>query len=126
MFLNFMDCSGKLAEEERRALLELRDYLNYPNGSTLIKEWVDEDYCAWVGIFCIRDLNNDARVLDIILTSKRELGLGIWYPDATLLTRFTHLQSLYVSGNAIGNWIMPEGIHFIKMFIHYLYPVSSC
>lgn len=122
MCLNFMDCSGKLVEEEKRALLELRDSLNYPNGSTLINEWVEEDYCAWAGIFCIRDLNNDARVLDIILTSKRELGLGIWYPDATLLTRFTHLRSLYVSGNAIGNWIMPEGILFIKMFFHYLYP----
>ncbi|KAH0680248.1 hypothetical protein KY284_021333 [Solanum tuberosum] len=105
-----MDCNGKLVEEEKRALLELRDSLNYPNGSTLINEWVEENYCAWAGIFCIRDLNNDAHVLDIILTSKRELGLGIWYPDANLLTRFTHLQSLYISGNAIGNWIMPEAL----------------
>ncbi|KAK4352307.1 hypothetical protein RND71_027825 [Anisodus tanguticus] len=110
MYLNFMGCSGKLVAEEKRALLELRDSLNYPNGSTLINEWVEEDYCAWAGIFCIRDQNYDARVLEIFLTSKRELGLGIWYPDATLLTRFTHLRSLYVSGNAIGNWIMPEAL----------------
>ncbi|PHT50837.1 hypothetical protein CQW23_10584 [Capsicum baccatum] len=110
MFVNLMSCSGKLVEEEKKALLELRDSLNYPNGSALINEWVEENYCAWAGIFCVRDLNNDARVLDIILTSKRELGLGIWYPDATLLTRLTHLRSLYVSGNAIGNWIMPEAL----------------
>ncbi|KAJ8551113.1 hypothetical protein K7X08_000483 [Anisodus acutangulus] len=110
MCLNFMGCSGKLVAEEKRALLVLWDSLIYPNGSTLINEWVEEDYCAWAGIFCIRDQNNDARVLDIFLTSKRELGLGIWYPDATLLTRFTHLRSLYVSGNAIGNWIMPEAL----------------
>lgn len=110
MCLNFIGCSGKLVEEEKRALLELRDSLNYPNGSTLINEWVEENYCAWAAVSCIRDLNNDVHVLDIILTSKRELGLGIWYPDANLLTRFTHLQSLYLSGNAIGNWIMPEAL----------------
>ncbi|XP_009785693.1 receptor-like protein 56 isoform X2 [Nicotiana sylvestris] len=108
--LNFLGCNGKLVEEEKRALLELRDSLNYPNGSALINEWVGEDYCAWAGIFCGSDPNNDSRVLDIFLTNKRQLGLGIWNPDANLLTRFTHLQSLYVSGNAIGNWIMPEAL----------------
>ncbi|XP_060193711.1 receptor-like protein 15 [Lycium barbarum] len=110
MCLNFMSCNSKLVEEERRALLELRDSLNYPNGSALISEWIGEDYCAWAGIFCGSDTDNGSRVLDIYLTSKRQLGLGIWYPDANLLTRFTHLQSLYVSGNAIGNWIMPEAL----------------
>ncbi|XP_059281170.1 receptor-like protein kinase BRI1-like 3 [Lycium ferocissimum] len=97
MCLNFMSCNSKLVEEERRALLELRDSLNYPNGSALISEWIGEDNCAWAGIFCGSDTDNDSRVLDIYLTIKRQLGLGIWYPDATLLTRFTYLQSLYVS-----------------------------
>ncbi|CAN4122399.1 unnamed protein product [Withania somnifera] len=110
MCLNFMSCSGKLVEEEKKALLELRDSLNHPNGSALINEWVGEDYCAWAGIFCGSDPNNDLRVLDIFLTNRRQLQLGKWYPEATLLTRFTHLQSLYVSGNAIGNWIMPEAL----------------
>ncbi|MCE3052101.1 hypothetical protein HAX54_051600 [Datura stramonium] len=60
--LSLMSCSGKLVEEEKKALLELRDSLNYPNGSALINEWIEETH---------------------------------------LLTHFTHLQSLYVSGNAI-------------------------
>lgn len=113
----FTSSKGKMIEEERTALLELRDSLNHPNGSAFINEWVGDDYCAWAGIFCARNPDGDVRVLDIFLTSRRQLGLGVWYPNATLLSHFQDLKSLYLSGNYIGSWVMPEGDFFFHLLI---------
>ncbi|KAL3504916.1 hypothetical protein ACH5RR_034757 [Cinchona calisaya] len=105
--LNGKDRSnGATKEEERVALLQLRDSLNRPNGSALVNEWVGNDYCYWYGITCDRNL----LVLQIYLSSRRQLGLGTWYPNATLLSHFENLESLYLSGNRIGSWIMPEAL----------------
>ena len=111
----FTSSKGTAAEHERRALFQLRDSLNHPNGSALVNEWVGDDYCAWGGIFCARYLDGDLRVLDIFLTSKRQLGLGVWYPNASLLSHFKGLQSLDLSGNYFGSWVMPEGALFRLM-----------
>ncbi|KAL3504912.1 hypothetical protein ACH5RR_034753 [Cinchona calisaya] len=102
----FTSSNGATKEEERVALLQLRDSLNRPNGSALVNEWVGIDYCHWDGIRCDRNL----LVLEIYLLSRRQLGLGTWYPNATLLSHFENLESLYLPGNRIGSWIMPEAL----------------
>ena len=106
---------GAGPEEERRALLQLRDSLNHPNGSALLNEWVGDDYCTWDGIFCARNPSGDVRVHDIFLTGKRQAGLGIWYPNATLLTHFENLETLVLSENNFGGWLMPEGALFCSL-----------
>lgn len=105
----FTSSNGTIAEQERRALFQLRDSLNHPNGSALVNEWVGDDYCAWGGILCVSYLDGGLRVLDIFLTSKRQLGLGVWYPNASLFSHFKGLESLDLSGNYFGSWVMPEG-----------------
>ncbi|KAL3504919.1 hypothetical protein ACH5RR_034760 [Cinchona calisaya] len=102
----FTSSNGATKEEERVALLQLRDSLNRPNGSALVNEWVGNDYCDWDGIRCDRNL----LVHNIVLPSIRQLGLGIWYPNATLLSHFENLEYLYLSDNNIGSWIMPEAL----------------
>ncbi|KAL3504933.1 hypothetical protein ACH5RR_034790 [Cinchona calisaya] len=49
-------------------------------------------------------------VYNIDLSSIRQLGLGIWYPNATLLSHFENLEYLDLSDNNIGSWIMPEAL----------------
>ncbi|KAL3504946.1 hypothetical protein ACH5RR_034787 [Cinchona calisaya] len=98
--------NGATKEEERRVLLQLKDSLNHPNGSALVNEWVGNDYCTWVGVSCDRNLH----VRGILLPGQRQLGLGIWYPNATLLSHFENLEFLYLPGNRIGSWIMPEAL----------------
>ncbi|KAL3504930.1 hypothetical protein ACH5RR_034771 [Cinchona calisaya] len=102
----FTSSNGATKEEERVALLQLRDSLNRPNGSALVNEWVGNDYCYWYGIRCDRN----HLVLEIDLSRIRQLGLGIWYPNATLLSHFENLEFLYLPGNRIGGWIMPEAL----------------
>ncbi|KAL3504951.1 hypothetical protein ACH5RR_034792 [Cinchona calisaya] len=104
--IHFLSSNGATKEEERVALLQLRDSLNRPNGSALVNEWVGNDYCDWDGIRCDRNL----LVHNIVLPSIRQLGLGIWYPNATLLSHFENLEYLYLSDNNIGSWIMPEAL----------------
>ncbi|KAL3504959.1 hypothetical protein ACH5RR_034800 [Cinchona calisaya] len=102
----FTSSNGATKEEERRVLLQLKDSLNHPNGSALVNEWVGNDYCTWVGVSCDRNLH----VRGILLPGQRQLGLGIWYPNATLLSHFENLEFLYLPGNRIGSWIMPEAL----------------
>ncbi|KAL3504940.1 hypothetical protein ACH5RR_034781 [Cinchona calisaya] len=102
----FTSSNGATKEEERVALLQLRDSLNCPNGSALVNEWVGNDYCTWVGVSCDRNLH----VRGILLPGQRQLGLGIWYPNATLLSHFENLEYLDLSDNNIGSWIMPEAL----------------
>ncbi|CAI9116117.1 OLC1v1017186C1 [Oldenlandia corymbosa var. corymbosa] len=108
--LIFASSNGYVNEDERRALLQLRDSLNYPNGTALVQEWVGDQYCDWEGVFCASNSDGGVRVLNLDLTSKRQKGLGIWYPNASLISRFENLESLYLSGNYIGSWVMPEAL----------------
>ncbi|KAL3504898.1 hypothetical protein ACH5RR_034739 [Cinchona calisaya] len=100
----FTSSNGATKEEERRALLQLKDSLNHPNGSALVNEWVGNDYCNWYRIMC----DGNLLVNKIDLSRIRQLGLGIWYPNATLLSHFENLEYLDLSDNNIGSWIMPE------------------
>ncbi|KAL3504904.1 hypothetical protein ACH5RR_034745 [Cinchona calisaya] len=102
----FTSSNGATKEEERRALLQLKDSLNYPNGSALVNKWVGNDYCDWDGILCDGNLH----VLEISLSSERQHRLAIWYPNATLLSHLENLESLTLYDNYIGSWIMPEAL----------------
>ncbi|XP_077245906.1 receptor-like protein 9b isoform X2 [Tasmannia lanceolata] len=102
-------------EEERKALLQLKDSINdYPNNAThsVFQDWVGEDCCQWERgrISCS---NSSSRVIGIDLFGARDPSLGVWYPNATLFAQFKELESLYLTSNQIGGWVMPEG--FIQM-----------
>eukprot|EP00268_Persea_americana_P019437 TRINITY_DN1995_c0_g1_i8.p1 TRINITY_DN1995_c0_g1~~TRINITY_DN1995_c0_g1_i8.p1 ORF type:complete len:1007 (-),score=91.81 TRINITY_DN1995_c0_g1_i8:524-3544(-) len=103
----FYWCHGCL-EEERTHLLQIKDSINYPHGSSLDEAWVEKDCCNWDGIEC-----NSSRVISISLFSKREERLGVWYPNASLFVPFKELEQLYLGGNQIGGWVTPQA--FSKM-----------
>ncbi|XP_077245899.1 uncharacterized protein LOC143885564 isoform X1 [Tasmannia lanceolata] len=101
-------------EEERKALLQLKDSVNdYPNNATysVLKDWVGEDCCQWVGVSCS---NSSSHVIGIDLIGARDPSLGVWYPNATLFAQFKELESLYLGFNQIGGWVMPEGLCGLK------------
>ncbi|XP_077245891.1 cuscuta receptor 1-like [Tasmannia lanceolata] len=105
-------------EEERKALLQLGDSINdYPNSAThsVFQDWVGEDCCQWWRVSCS---NSSSRVIGIDLRGARDPNpyftlFGVWYPNATLFAQFKELESLDLSINQIGGWVMPEG--FIQM-----------
>ncbi|KAH0683797.1 hypothetical protein KY289_021549 [Solanum tuberosum] len=120
-----MDCNGKLVEEEKRALLELRDSLNYPNGSTLINEWVEENYCAWAALCKLRNLkeldlsfnplNGDAlpHFQVCSLASLEQLHLSGIYPSFPLpllkaLCGLKDMRKLDLSNNNLTDDSMPH------------------
>lgn len=110
----FLRCEGCL-EEERNALLQLRDSFNYPNGFYLKDEWVGKNCCDWQMVTC--EFNSSTyQVVEIYFYGYREDGQGKWYPNATLFTHFKGLRRLILDGNNIGGWIMPQGmftLHFV-------------
>ncbi|XP_058105906.1 receptor-like protein 1 isoform X1 [Magnolia sinica] len=98
-------CEGCL-DEEREALLQIKHDINYPNGSSL-SDWKGDDCCQWPRVSCN---NHTSRVNEIDLYEVREEDLGTWYPNATLFAQFKELFYLYLSGNQIDGWRMPEDI----------------
>ncbi|XP_077245884.1 uncharacterized protein LOC143885543 isoform X4 [Tasmannia lanceolata] len=102
-------------EEERKALLQLKDSINiYPNNATypVLEDWVGEDCCQWYReISCS---TSSSRVIGIDLFNARDPSLGVWYPNATLFAQFKELESLDLTSNQIGGWVMPEGLCSLK------------
>nr|DAD23060.1 TPA_asm: hypothetical protein HUJ06_024523 [Nelumbo nucifera] len=76
-------------EKERVALLQLRDsaFNHHPDASSKMYNWGDngDDCCRWKGVEC--DLSSSPfTVVGIsILGERGSEGLGIWYPNATIL-----------------------------------------
>ncbi|XP_042485349.1 receptor-like protein 56 [Macadamia integrifolia] len=102
------ECKGCL-EEERIALLQLWDSFN-PHGSDVYTKLEEDDCCQWFFVKC--DLFNSTNRVVIIYLSYQSYttGLGTLYPNASLFTQFRELRSLYLDGNNIGGWIMPEAL----------------
>ncbi|XP_077245862.1 uncharacterized protein LOC143885533 [Tasmannia lanceolata] len=101
-------------EEERKALLQLKDSINdYPNNATypVLEDWVGEDCCQWGGVSCS---TSSSHVIGIHLSNARDPSLGVWYPNATLFAQFKELESLDLTYNQIGGWVMPEGLCSLK------------
>nr|GME16118.1 probable LRR receptor-like serine/threonine-protein kinase At1g34110 [Ipomoea batatas] len=87
--------------EERRALLRLRDAFKYPNGTTPLPSWDEEqmDCCMWERVKC--DLSNH---------HVTQLSLGdirLWSPDSIFLLNtslflpFRELRDLSLDRNSI-------------------------
>ncbi|XP_077243208.1 cuscuta receptor 1-like [Tasmannia lanceolata] len=101
-------------EEERKALLQLKDSINdYPNNATypVLEDWVGEDCCQWERVSCS---TSSSRVIGIGLFNARNPSLGVWYPNAILFAQFKELESLVLNLNQIGRWVMPEGLCRLK------------
>ncbi|XP_077234157.1 cuscuta receptor 1-like isoform X6 [Tasmannia lanceolata] len=86
----FYGCQACL-EEERTALLQLKDDINYANNASyfVTGDWVGDDCCQWK-------------------------ALEAWYPNATLFAQFKELELLDLAWNQIGGWVMPEGLCGLK------------
>ncbi|RWR74151.1 putative LRR receptor-like serine/threonine-protein kinase isoform X5 [Cinnamomum micranthum f. kanehirae] len=101
---SFYWCHGCL-EEERTLLLQIKDSINYPGGSSLGEYWVGKNCCQWYGVDCNP---SSFRVISIDLYDVREEGLGLWYPNTSLFAPFKELKELDLGGNHIGGWVMPQ------------------
>eukprot|EP00258_Populus_trichocarpa_P033165 XP_024449184.1 receptor-like protein 15 isoform X3 [Populus trichocarpa] len=94
-------------EEERIALLHLKDSLNYPNGTSL-PSWIKADAhcCDWESIGCN---SSTGRVTELDLWSVRNEELGDWYLNASLFLPFQQLNSLILMDNRIAGWVENKG-----------------
>ncbi|KAJ6924605.1 receptor-like protein 15 isoform X3 [Populus alba x Populus x berolinensis] len=96
-------------EEERIALLHLKDSLNYPNGTSLPSWRIDHANCCewdWERIWCN---SSTGRVTDLDLYSVRNQELGDWYLNASLFLPFHQLQFLSLMDNHIAGWVENKG-----------------
>jgi len=95
-------------EEERIALLHLKDSLNYPNGTSL-PSWIKADAhcCDWERITCN---SSTGRVTVLYLWGVRNEELGDWYLNASLFLPFQQLNILYLGGNCIAGWVENKGL----------------
>ncbi|KAI5557680.1 hypothetical protein BDE02_18G119900 [Populus trichocarpa] len=94
-------------EEERIALLHLKDSLNYPNGTSL-PSWriAHANCCDWERIVCN---SSTGRVTELDLWSVRNEELGDWYLNASLFLPFHQLNTLALYGNRIAGWVENKG-----------------
>ncbi|KAG5226233.1 receptor protein [Salix suchowensis] len=84
-------------EEERAALLQLKDSLNYPNGTSL-PSWRKGDArcCDWDRVMCN---SSTGRVIALGLGGLRNGELGDWYLNASLFLPFQELINLFLWDN---------------------------
>ncbi|CAA2966837.1 LRR receptor-like serine threonine- kinase GSO1 [Olea europaea subsp. europaea] len=109
LLLNGRYCLGYW-EEERVALLHLKENINFPNGESL-PSWVvvneiGIDCCQWQGVECS---NTTKRIIKINLDGARDLNSGDWYFNASLFLPFQELRILSLWGNQLVGWIENEG-----------------
>ncbi|CAN4126833.1 unnamed protein product [Withania somnifera] len=118
-------CSSCL-KEERIALLNLKENINYTNG-TYFSSWVTNETsncCQWEGIICS---NTSRRVTKLSisvksLVKKDEFGIygsntddwGNWQFNASLFLPFKNLKVLRLRGHSLANWTPNEGFDKLK------------
>ena len=95
-------------EEERTALLQLKDSLNYPNGTSLLS-WTKDDArcCDWERIRCN---SSTGRVTELDLHGIRKGELGDGYLNASLFLPFQELGWLVLADNQIAGWVENKGL----------------
>ncbi|CAK7340459.1 unnamed protein product [Dovyalis caffra] len=88
-------------EEERTGLLEIKAWINHPDGSSL-PDWVentDTDCCKWNGVQCDSTTN---RVTKLNLFNEREdRRIGDLYLNASLFLPFKELKSLGLGSSGL-------------------------
>ncbi|CAA6672130.1 unnamed protein product [Spirodela intermedia] len=98
-------------DEERKALLEIKTSINFPNKGLALPDWgnstteVGEDCCQWPGITC--DFNT-GHVVEIDLYSERSSAKETWSPNLTMLAELGQLKKLNLGLNKMNGGI-PEG-----------------
>lgn len=90
-------CHGCL-EGERKALLQIKESINYPNGSAL-PSWVGENCCKWGRRVKCDESSSHVEIID--LQQGRNASLGKWSPNATLFSQFKNLVEIDLSNNMI-------------------------
>ncbi|XP_054817875.1 receptor-like protein 56 isoform X2 [Prosopis cineraria] len=100
ILLELKDSCEACLEEEREALLKLKEAFNHPNGSSL-PSWnnlTNSDCCRWEGIICD---NSTERVMSLLLnyTRAQEFEDINWSLNASYFLPFRQLQTLDLSGN---------------------------
>jgi len=95
-------------DEERIALLQLKDSLNYPNGTSL-PSWIKADAhcCSWERIECS---SRTGRVTELYLEETRNEEMGDWYLNTSLFLPFQQLNALSLWGNRIAGWVEKKGL----------------
>jgi len=95
-------------EEEKIALLNLKDAFNYPNGTSL-PSWIkgNAHCCFWERIECS---SSAGRVTALALDGVRNQELGDWYLNASLFLPFQELYWLDLSRNRIAGWVEKKGL----------------
>jgi len=97
-------------EEERIALLHLKDSLNYPNGTSLPSWRIAHANCCEWDWESIRCNSSTGRVTMLDLWSVRNEELGDWYLNASLFLPFQQLNYLGLGNNRIAGWVEKKGL----------------
>ncbi|KAE9462823.1 hypothetical protein C3L33_05269, partial [Rhododendron williamsianum] len=103
-------CNGCL-EKERIALLQLKDSINFPNGTSL-PSWEEDDNtdcCHWERVKCN---STTRRVIKLELYRARDYWRidGYWHLNASILLPFESLRSLNLSWNQLRSFVRNEGM----------------
>ncbi|KAI8561460.1 hypothetical protein RHMOL_Rhmol04G0341600 [Rhododendron molle] len=102
-------CNGCL-EKERIALLQLKDSINFPNGTSL-PSWEEDDNmdcCHWERVECN---STTRRVIKLELDRARDRRTdGYWHLNASILLPFESLRSLNLYQNRLRSFVGNEGI----------------
>ncbi|KAL4362225.1 hypothetical protein GQ457_04G004600 [Hibiscus cannabinus] len=105
-----LNCQGYL-EEERFALLQIKDSINSPEGSAF-PSWYTEDCCQWEAVECDA---STTRVNKLFFHHKRDPSvLEHWYPNATLFAQFKELKELELPGNNIKGFTSPHELRELE------------
>ncbi|KAJ6992509.1 receptor-like protein 13 [Populus alba x Populus x berolinensis] len=104
-------CHGCL-EEERVALLQIKDAFGYPNGGFLLSWGRDANCCEWKQVHCN---SSTLRVVEIDLSFSRGWELGDGLLNASLFLPFPELNALYLYGNRIAGCVENEGFERLSV-----------
>jgi len=106
-------CNG-CWEKERFALLQIKDSINFPNGTSL-PSWEEDDYldcCQWERVTCNSTTH---RVIKLSLNTSRDWRRDdYWYLNASILLPFESLRSLDLSDNQLYGFVGNEGIGILS------------
>ncbi|KAI8570578.1 hypothetical protein RHMOL_Rhmol01G0045900 [Rhododendron molle] len=111
-------CHGCLEKKKRTALLQLKDSINFPNGTSL-PSWEEDDNmdcCHWE---CVECYSTTRRVIKLKLNRTRGYWGAEWHLNASILLPFESLQSLDLSQNQLRSFVGNEGIGTLSN-LHYL------
>ncbi|PPR83726.1 hypothetical protein GOBAR_AA36986 [Gossypium barbadense] len=112
VLLIYFGCQGCL-EEERAALLQIKDSMNISESSGF-SNWYGEECCDWDGVECDPSRTRIHKILFYQLRDQRNIEVEPWFPNATLFAQFKDLQLLELPGNQIGGFLSTHAFKKLK------------